>query len=138
MGVSNSDHTSKSLHNKKIVSEYECLSKELEKQASQKKDLQLSLSTLQLQNKKLIQEVEGVKLNHTLLPASSLRHEGGAGGGKREAELLVRVEELQAEVEKKTTMLMDVKKQLREATERKQTATPTDTQATHDEVILTM
>ncbi len=53
---------------------------------------------------------------------------GGASGGQNELE--VKVEELQAEVEKKTTMLMEVKRLLREAAERERElkSLSTDTQ----------
>ena len=118
--------TTKYQCNNKHNSEYARLKKELQKEISHTEELQLSLSSLQQHNSKLTQELEEIKINHGHFLASSLHV--GDGGGKREAELLVRPEKLQAGFEKKTLMLMDVKKQLMEASERERSAMPTDSQ----------
>ncbi len=87
----------------KIVAENERLRKDLKKEVEKSDRLQLTLSTLQKHHDKLNQEVEG--LNKTTPLSASY-------------DLEVKVEVLQAEVEKKTAMLMEVKRHLKEAAER--------------------
>lgn len=114
----------------KVVAENERLVKDYKREVAKNGKLQLALSTLQIQHDKLSQEVDrfnksasgSVPLRQVLLPSA-------ASGGQQEelhmhsreggrGELEVKVEQLQAEVEKKTTMLMEVKRHLKEAAER--------------------
>ena len=106
---------------KSVVAENERLARDYKKEVAKTGKLQLSLSTLQIQHDKLTQEVErfnksaagSVPVRPALLVSSEERlHVGGRG------ELEVKVEQLQAEVEKKTAMLMEVKRHLKEAAER--------------------
>lgn len=111
----------------KIVAENEQLVKDYKKEISKNERLQVSLSRLQVQYEALSTEVERVNKTSTVIkvpptsphgaskPGLSSPHSGASGGRE---ELEVKVEELQAEVEKKTTMLMEVKRLLREAAER--------------------
>ena len=94
-------HPSKSPHSK-IVAENDRLIKDLKKEVSKNEKLQLSLSTLQLQHNKLEGEVKQLK--------KCAADISGEDDGQE-----VKMEELQAELEKKTSMLMEVKKHLKEA-----------------------
>ena len=95
----------------KIVVENDRLRKDLKKEVARAEKLQLSLTTLQMQKDKFLLEA-GREDETTPLPSSA------SGEVSRCMELEVRVEELQAEVDKKTAMLMEVKKHLKEAAER--------------------
>ena len=75
---------------------------------SRTEKLQHSLSNTQLHNQKLTQEVQ---LSHSSPSVSG-------EGRMRDTELMVKVEELQAELEKKTFMLMEVKRHLKEVAEK--------------------
>ena len=84
------------------MAENDRLIKDLKKEVSKNEKLQLSLSTLQLQHNKLEGEVKQLK--------KSAADISGEDDGQE-----VKMEELQAELEKKTSMLMEVKKHLKEA-----------------------
>lgn len=124
--LSPSTSISKSTYDK-IVAENDRLVKEYKKEMAKTEKLQLALSTLQVQHDKLTKDVEqfnksapSSKPTHLSLSASprvsSPGQQHGSVGGREDLE--VRVEQLQAELEKKTTMLMEVKKHLKEAAER--------------------
>lgn len=114
----------------KIVAENDRLVRDYKKEMAKTEKLQLALATLQIQHDKLTQDVErfnrsaSPSLPPPLLLSSTSphaghvgsQHEGMVSGGHGDLE--VKVEQLQAEVEKKTTMLMEVKKHLKEAAER--------------------
>lgn len=116
--------TSKSTYDK-IVAENERLMKDYRREVAKTEKLQLTLSTLQIQHEKLTQEVDRfnksastTKAPHSFSvtgPRASQLSHVDRGGHK---ELEVKVEQLQAEVEKKTAMLMEVKQHLKEAAER--------------------
>lgn len=109
----------------KVVAENERLAKDYKREVAKNGKLQLALSTLQIQHHKLTQEVDtfnksasgSVPVRSLLLaPAGRQEQLHSSKGGHGELE--VKVEQLQAEVEKKTTMLMEVKRHLKEAAER--------------------
>ncbi len=97
----------------KLVTENERLKKDLKLELSHMEKLQQSLSATQLTNQKLAEELRNSKSD------TSVRSEGSM----REKELMVKVEELQAEVEKKTFMLMEVKRHLKELAEKEKHST---------------
>ena len=114
--------TSKSPYDK-IVAENERLAKDYKREVAKTERLQLALTTLEIQRDKLAQEVERFSSRPPGVPPSSpkkatpgpqLGHQGSEGHGGLE----VKVEQLQAEVEKKTSMLLEVKKHLKEAAKR--------------------
>lgn len=107
--VPSSDYTSASSPYKRLVSENERLKRELKSELSRTEKLHHSLSSTQLQNERLTEEVQ-----HSQSAGPSMLSEGQM----RETELMVKVEELQAELEKKTAMLIEVKRHLKEAAER--------------------
>jgi SMC interacting uncharacterized protein involved in chromosome segregation len=100
----------------KIVTENERLVKDYKRELAKSEKLQLALSTLQIQHDKLTQEVDRLGKS---APRSVPKGLASSGGQRKCDEgLEVRVEQLQAEVEKKTVMLMEVKRHLKEAAER--------------------
>ena len=106
---------------KETSSEIEHLRNSLQKEVSLTEVLQSSLNSLQLQNSNLIQEMEDLKLGKLDILASS------QSSGDQKVELLVKIEELEAEVENKTSMLIDVKKHLSLVAEREKKGMPPDT-----------
>ena len=114
--------TSKSPYDK-IVAENERLAKDYKREVAKTERLQLALTTLEIQRDKLAQEVERFSSHPPGVPPSSPKkatpgpqvgHQRSEGHGGLE----VKVEQLQAEVEKKTSMLLEVKKHLKEAAKR--------------------
>lgn len=111
----------------KIVAENERLARDYKKEVAKTRQLQLSLSTLQIQHDKLAQEVERFNKSASRSvprsvpvrppPPISGEEQLHVGDGGHD-ELEVKVEWLQAELEKKTVMLMEVKRHLKEAAER--------------------
>lgn len=112
----------------KVVAESERLAKDYKREVAKNGKLQLALSTLQIQHDKLTLEVDRFNKSASgSVPVRPFLLASAASGGRpeqlhssegRRSELEVKVEQLQAEVEKKTTMLMEVKRHLKEAAER--------------------
>lgn len=111
----------------KIVTENDRLARDYKREMARTEKLQLTLSTLQIQHDKLSQEVDrlnksvSVSIPVKLAPSTSGSRVGRQDklrGDQLRGESEVKVEQLQAEVEKKTTMLMEVKRHLKEAAER--------------------
>ena len=104
----------------KIVSENDRLVRDHKKEVQKTEKLQLALATLQLQHDKLAHDVECFNKSASISKMSSLLSDASphASHGVERGEFEIRVEQLQAEVEKKTTMLIEVKRHLKEAAER--------------------
>lgn len=98
------------------------MAKDYKREMAKTERLQLALSTLEIQYDKLTQEVDRFNKSASsslppCVPPSSpkkVAHQRNDGRG----ELEVKMEQLQAEVEKKTTMLLEVKRHLKEAAKR--------------------
>ena len=95
-----------------LISENEKLKRELKAELLRSEKLQQSLSSTQLQSRRVSQDVHGSRSSPIMTSDTSMR----------DMELKVRVEELQAELEKKTAMLVEVKRHLKNAAERENTS----------------
>ena len=104
----------------KIVAENERLVKDYKREVNKAEKLEVALSMLQIQHDKLVQEVE--KFNKSASSSVAVKSPLLASPGQLNHlghnHLEVKVEQLQADLEKKTAMLMEVKKLLKEAAER--------------------
>jgi len=97
-----------------LVTENEKLKRDLRAELSHSQKLQQSLSSSQLHNKRLTQEVQRSHSSPTMPSDPSMVSDLSM----KDMEMKVKVEQLQAELEKKTTMLVEVKRHLKEAAEQ--------------------
>ena len=104
----------------KITAENDRLRKELKREVAKTERLQLAVSSLELQRDQLQQQSSG---SSDSLAASKRRGREKMGAAAAAVGLEEKAERLQAELEKKTAMLMEVKTHLREAAQREREIT---------------
>ena len=105
----------------KITAENDRLRKELKREVAKTERLQLAVSSLELQRDQLQQQSSSS--SDSLAASSKLRGREKTGAAAAAVGLEEKAERLQAELEKKTAMLMEVKTHLREAAQREREIT---------------